>query len=73
VAAVEKIKESASSPIFSGTATGHNGADSKFIGSVSVLSTENPATMRGHAVRKAEYFVVLSVSSFQKFWKRFLD
>ena len=40
---------------------------SKFLKSVSVLSTENPVTMRGHAVRKTEYFVVLSVSSFQKF------
>ncbi len=38
---------------------------SKFLKSVSVLSTENPVTMRGHAVRKTEYFVVLSVSSFQ--------
>ena len=49
--------------------TGSNSADSKFLKSVSVLSTKNPVTMRGHAVRKTEYFVVLSVSSFQKFWE----
>ena len=48
--------------------SGHNGADSKFIGLVSVLSTKNPVFMRGHAVRKTEYFAVLSVSSFQKFF-----
>ena len=53
--------------------SGHNGPDSKFLKSVSVLSTENPVTMRGHAVRKTEYFVVLSVSSFQKFGERFSD
>ena len=53
--------------------SGHNGADSKFLKSVSVLSAGNPVTMRGHAVRKTEYFVVLSVSSFQKFWERFSD
>ena len=46
---------------------------SKFCGELSVSSTKNPVTMRGHAVRKTEYFAVLSVSSFQKFWKRFSD
>ena len=53
--------------------SGHNGADSKIFGKVSVLSAKNPVTMRGHAVRKTEYFAVLSVSSFQKFWERFSD
>ena len=48
--------------------SGHNGADSKFVGLVSFSSDENPVFMRGHAVRKTEYFAVLSVSSFQKFF-----
>ena len=48
--------------------SGHNGADSKFFGLVSFSSTKNPVFMRGHAVRKTEYFAVLSVSSFQKFF-----
>ena len=48
--------------------SGHNGADSKFFGLVSFSSAENPVFMRGHAVRKTEYFAVLSVSSFQKFF-----
>ena len=42
--------------------------DSKFVGLVSFSSDENPVFMRGHAVRKTEYFAVLSVSSFQKFF-----
>lgn len=46
VAAVEKIKESESPPIFSGTATGHNGADSKSCGDLSVSSTKNLVTVR---------------------------
>ena len=53
--------------------SGHNENDSKFLKLVSVLSARNPVFMRGYAVRKTEYFVVLSVSSFQKFWKRFSD
>ena len=48
--------------------SGHNGPDSKFFGLVSFSSAENPVFMRGHAVRKTEYFAVLSVSSFQKFF-----
>lgn len=46
MAAVEKIKESESPPIFSGTATGHNELDSKSCGELSVSSTKNLVTMR---------------------------
>ena len=53
--------------------SGRNENDSKFFGLVSVSSTKNPVFMRGPAVRKTEYFVVLSVSSFQKLWERFSD
>ena len=53
-----------------GYRSGHNGADSKFFGLVSFSSTKNPVFMRGHAIRKTEYFAVLSVSSFQKFFLR---
>ncbi len=48
--------------------SGHNGTDSKFIELVSFSSTKNPVFMRDPAVRKTEYFAVLSVSSFQKFF-----
>ena len=53
--------------------SGHNGAHSKIFEKVSVLSTKNPVFLRAYAVRKTEYFAVLSVSSFQKFWERFSD
>ena len=53
--------------------SGHNGTDSKFFGAKSVLSARNLVLMRGFTVRKLNKFVVLSVSSFQKFWERFSD
>ena len=53
--------------------SGHNGADSKIFEKVSVLSAKNPVFLRAPAVRKTEYFAVLSVSSFQKFWEGFSD
>ncbi len=53
--------------------SGHNGTDSKIFEKVSVLSTKNPVFLRAPAVRKTEYFAVLSVSSFQKLWERFSD
>ena len=53
--------------------SGHNGADSKIFEKVSVLSAKNLVFLRAPAVRKTEYFAVLSVSSFQKLWERFSD
>ena len=53
--------------------SGHNGPDSKIFEKVSVLSAKNPVFLRAPAVRKTEYFAVLSVSSFQKFWEWFSD
>ena len=53
--------------------SGRNENDSKILKKVSVLSAKNPVFLRAPAVRKTEYFAVLSVSSFQKFWERFSD
>ena len=53
--------------------SGRNENDSKIFEKVSVLSTKNPVFLRAPAVRKTEYFAVLSVSSFQKIWERFSD
>ena len=47
--------------------SGHNGADSKFFVELAVCSAKKAHKYRVFSGSKIEYFVVLSVSSFQKF------
>ena len=47
--------------------SGHNGADSKFFEELAVCSAKKAHKYRVFSGSKIEYFVVLSVSSFQKF------
>ena len=47
--------------------SGHNGADSKFFVELAVCSAKKAHKFRVFSGSKIKYFVVLSVSSFQKF------
>ena len=47
--------------------SGHNGTDSKFFEELAVYSAKKAHKYRVFSGSKIEYFVVLSVSSFQKF------
>ena len=49
--------------------SGHNGADSKFFEELAVCSAKKARKIRVFPGSKIKYFVVLSVSSFQKFSK----
>ena len=50
--------------------SGHNGADSKFFEELAVCSAKKAHKYRVFSGSKIKYFVVLSVSSFQKFLER---
>ena len=47
--------------------SGHNGTDSKFFEELAVFSAKKAHKYRVFSGSKIKYFVVLSVSSFQKF------